>query len=133
MIIAALLLAAVPIVTTPMPAPKVVGPAQPMASPTVPSISVHRFDVLFPHGVDTVSAEQVEGARRVSAPAICTGYADTTGPEDLNVALSLRRAEAVAAKIGCVPVAGGETTMFGEDGYNRRVTVLHDAAQTKNK
>lgn len=123
MIIAALFLAAVPIVTTPMPAPKVVGPAKPMASPTVPSISVHRFDVLFPHGVDTVSAEQVEGARRVSAPAICTGYADTTGPEDLNVALSLRRAEAVAAKIGCVPVAGGETTMFGEEGYNRRVIV----------
>jgi len=55
---------------------------------------------------------------------LVTGYADTVGTDAYNCALSERRASAVAAHLTRATVSVGcETTKFGSDKMNRRVTL----------
>lgn len=116
-----------PAVVDPVQAPKEIRyqtPKQPISN------------VYFNFDVDTLNRSQIGALKRLvawqsrtGAPLVCTGYADTTGTEAYNLALSLRRADAVSVHIPCRPVGAGETDGWGAEQNDRRVTILPDTTK----
>lgn len=97
-------------------------------------------NIFFSVDVDTLKSGQLRSLttfrnwyEKAGGEVTCTGYADTTGTTEYNLALSLRRAEAVAAHIPCRPVGAGETGRWGAPQHNRRVTIEVKADTTKKK
>lgn len=88
-------------------------------------------NIYFAFDVDTLRPGQIRNlktlakwAQKYGKTIHVTGYADTVGTEDYNMALSLRRAEAVAQHLPGASVEDkGETTQFGDDDRNRKVTM----------
>lgn len=87
-------------------------------------------NVYFAFDVDTLRPGQVRQLARLAKWAEsqgkrldCVGYADTVGASEYNEALSMRRAKAVAAILPCEAGAWGETTTWGANAKNRRVTL----------
>ena len=113
-----------PVVEAPKPRPP--KPVKPAKQPVV--------NIFFDANTDTLKAGQVGALTRLRnwhaenpVNLVCTGYADTTGSAEYNVALALRRASAVAAHVPCRVVAYGEEAKFGDNlASNRRVTIFKE-------
>lgn len=101
----------------------------------LPSNKPQPFESLF-FGVnaDTLLPGQKLALKRLATwagtrPLVVTGYADTTGSEAYNAALSYRRAEVVGIFLGslgatCTGGGAGETSKFGSLRENRKTTIL---------
>jgi OOP family OmpA-OmpF porin len=92
-------------------------PAPPVIEPTPPSVYIVLFDFdranIRPDG-QAVIDEVIAAAASMGAPAVSvTGHADRSGPADYNLALSLRRADAVRQALIAGGISADQITVSG--------------------
>jgi len=118
-------------------APEAAPPPPPPAAPaTTPSFMVFfdwdRSD-LSQQALQTLQQVSAAYKQRGSARVVATGHADRSGPDDYNMALSLRRANAVKAALvrDGVPVSAIDESWHGKE--NPRVPTADGVREPQNR
>ena len=119
-------------------APKQAAPAPaPAPAPAAPG----RFVVFFPFDSATVTEEALSIIQRAVTAAAgapppdvsVTGHADRSGPEDYNLALSLRRAQAVEAAMSERGIAGERISIAGRGEAETAVPTADGVREEANR
>jgi len=107
-----------------------------MAPAPAPAAAIPaRFVVYFPFNSSELSAESMKTIEDAAAAAAkgkldfsVTGHADRAGTEDFNMALSLKRADAVRGLLGTKDIGGGKISVGGQ-GEAEPAVVTPDGVQ----
>jgi OOP family OmpA-OmpF porin len=107
------------------------------AAPMSPANYTVYFDwdksVINPAGQEVINAVLADAAKHAPSSVSVTGHADRSGPEDYNMALSLRRADAVRSSLISGGVAADKITVAGRGESEPAVPTADGVREAKNR
>jgi OmpA-OmpF porin, OOP family len=89
--------------------------------------------VINPAGQDVINNVLADAQKHAPSSVSVTGYTDTSGPEDYNMALSLRRADSVRSALVAGGIAADKITVAGRGESDLAVPTANGVREAKNR